>query len=415
MSQAERRLRILFLSQYFPPEIGAPQIRMYELAKRLHDAGDQVTVVTAFPNYPTGIFHEGYRKGFAMEEDMDGIRVLRRRHYATPNSGFFRRILNWLSFVATSLTAVRKVGPVDVIFVQSPPLTIGLAVLTFSRLKRAPFVFNVSDIWPESAVQLGMLRNKTAIWLAEKLERHLYKRAARVTVPTPGMLERLAARGIPREKLFLLTNGVDTTTYQPEPPDPQLAQQLGLDGQKVFLYAGTHGLSQGLDVILEAAKQTKDPNILYVLAGEGADKAALVAKAKAENIRNVRFLPNQPKSSMPRFLNLAYAAVIPLKPLDLFKNALPSKMFESMAIGQPIIGSFWGEAASLVESAGCGIVTEPGDAAALEAAVETLASDPERARAMGAKGREYVVEHFNRAKIAVRLRELLLECARPER
>lgn len=413
MSQPERRLRILFLSQYFPPEIGAPQIRMFELAKRLHDAGDQVTVVTAFPNYPTGVFQDGYRKGFAMEEDMDGVRVLRRRHYATPNSGFFRRIVNWLSFVATSLTAVRKVGPVDVIFVQSPPLTLGLAVLAFSRLKRAPFVFNVSDVWPESAVQLGILRNRSAIWLAERLERHLYKRAARVTVPTPGILERLVARGIPRDKLFLLTNGVDVDVYQPQAPDPALARELGLDGHKIFLYAGTHGLSQGLDVILEAAKRTSDPDILYVLAGEGADKDALVAKARAQKIDNVRFLPNQPKAAMPRFLNLAYAAVIPLKPLDVFRSALPSKMFESMAIGQPIVGSLWGEAATLVESAGCGIVTQPGDPAALEAAVQALAADPERARTMGSRGREYVVEHYNRAKIAVRLRALLLECARP--
>jgi glycosyltransferase involved in cell wall biosynthesis len=415
MSLPERRLRIVFLSQYFPPEIGAPQARMYELAKRLREAGDEVTVVTAFPNYPTGVFQDGYRRGFAMEEDMDGVRVLRRRHFATPNSGFARRILNWLSFVGTSLTALPTLGPVDVIFVQSPPLTIGLAVLALSRAKRAPFVFNVSDIWPESAVQLGMLRNRFAIWLAERLEQHLYERAARVTVPTPGMLERLVARGIPREKLFLLTNGVDTDVFQPAAPDPALAQQLGLDAHKVFLYAGTHGLSQGLDVILDAARRTRDPGILYVLAGEGADKDALVARARSEKIGNVRFLPNQPKASMPSLLNVAYAAIIPLRPLDVFRNALPSKMFESMAVGQPIVGSFWGEAATLVESAGCGIVTPPGDAVALELAVEELATDPERARAMGSRGREYVIEHYNRAKIAVRLRGLLLEVARPAR
>jgi glycosyltransferase involved in cell wall biosynthesis len=386
---------------------------MYELARRLQDAGDDVTVVTAFPNYPTGVIHPGYGGRFAMEERMDGVRVLRRWVYATPNSGFFRRIVNWFSFVLSSLTALPQLGRTDVIFVQSPPLPIGVAVLAFSRLKRAPFVFNVSDIWPQSAIELGILRNRAAIWVAERLERHLYKRAARVTVPTAGMLERLVARGIPREKLFLLTNGVDTETYQPQAPDRQLAQKLGLDGHKVFLYAGTHGLSQGLDVILEAAKLTRDGDILYVLAGEGADKAALTAKAKSEGIANVRFLPNQPKDSMPGLLNLAYAAIIPLKPLDLFKNALPSKMFESMAVGQPIVASLWGEAATLVEAAGCGIVTQPGDAAALEAAVETLAADPERARKMGRMGREYVVEHFNREKIAVRLRALLLECARP--
>ena len=411
----DRGMRIMFLTHYFPPEIGAPQARMFELAKRLDEIGDEVTVVTAFPNYPTGVIHEGYRDRFAMEERMDGVRVVRRWVFATPNSGFFKRILNWLSFVVTSLTTLRQIGPVDVIFVQSPPLPIGIATLAFSRLKRAPFVFNVSDIWPQSAVELGMLRSKFAIRLAEMLEMHIYRRASRVTVPTPGMLERLASRRVPREKLVLLTNGVDTAAYQPQPPDENLAAQLGLNGHKVFLYAGTHGLSQGLDVILEAAKLTHDSDVLYVLAGEGADKAALVAKARSQGITNVRFLPNQPKSSMPALLNLAYAGIISLRPLDLFRSALPSKMFESMAVGQPLVAALWGEGADLVTAAGCGLVTEPGNAAQLREAVEALAANPERAKAMGRKGREYVDEHFNRRKIAQRLHDLLAEVARKRR
>src|ERR1051325_6113328 len=298
-----RSLRITFLSHYFPPEVGAPQIRMFELARQLVAAGESVTVVTAFPNYPTGVVHDGYRGRFAMEEEMDGVRVLRRWVFATPNTGFFKRQLNHLSFVVTSLTALRALGPTDVIFVQSPPLFIGLAAVMFSRLKHAPFVFNVSDIWPQSAIELGMLNNRLAIWLAEKLEWHLYKRACRVTVPTPGMRERLVERGLSPEKVVLLTNGVDTHVYQPAPPDPKLADELGLNGHKIFLYAGTHGLSQGLDVILEAAKRTTDDDVVYVLAGEGADKEALVEKAKAEGIDNVRFLPNQPQSAMPGLLN----------------------------------------------------------------------------------------------------------------
>jgi glycosyltransferase involved in cell wall biosynthesis len=410
--KAEQRLRIMFLSHYFPPEVGAPQARMFELAKRLHDAGETVTVLTAFPNYPTGVVQEGYRGRFAMEERMDGLRVVRRWVFATPNAGVFKRIFNWLSFVTTSLTALRTVGPVDVIFVQSPPLPIGLAALAYSRLKRAPFVFNVSDIWPESAVQLGMLRGRFMVGMAEWLEMHLYRRAARVTVPTPGMLERLAARGVSRAKLVWLTNAVDTAVYRPEAADPELARRLGLDGRKIFLYAGTHGLSQGLDVILEAAKLTDDPDILYVLAGEGADKAALVAKARAEGIANVRFLPNQPKSSMPALLNLAYAGIVPLRPLDVFRNALPSKMFESMAVAQPIVAALWGEGAEMVRASACGLVTEPGDARQMRDAVVKLAADPQGAREMGRRGRAYVDEHYNRDRIAVRLHELLREVAR---
>ncbi len=415
MPATQSGLRVTFLTHYFPPEVGAAQARMHELAQRLAESGDEVTVVTAFPNYPNGVIAPGYRGKRFMEERMDGFRVLRSWVLAAPNRGFFKRILNHLSFCVSSIGSIRRVGPTDVIFVQSPPLLIGIATLAYSRFKEAPFIFNVSDIWPQSAVELGMLRNPLAIRLAEMLERHLYRRAARVTVPTPGMLERLVARGIPREKLFLLTNGVDTSTYQPQAPDPELAQKLGLGGRKIFLYAGTHGLSQGLDVVLEAAKLTKDPAILYALVGDGADKDALVAKAEAQRIENVRFLPSQPKSVMPALLNLAYASIIPLRRLDLFKSALPSKMFESMAVGRPIVAAVWGEAATMVEAAGCGLVAEPEDARSLHEAVATLAADPALARRMGEQGRRYVMQHFDRRDIANRLGRLLEETARRNR
>ena len=388
---------------------------MFELAKRLTEAGDDVTVLTAFPNYPTGEVREGYRHRFAMEEDMDGVRVLRRWVFATPNAGVFRRLVNHFSFVASSLTALRALGRTDVIFVQSPPLPIGLAAFVLSKLKRAPYIFNVSDIWPKSAVELGMLTNPLAVRLAEALERFIYRHAARITVPTTGIRDELAARGIPRHKLFHLTNGVDVELFHPEPPDPTLGARIGIEGRKVFMYAGTHGLSQGLDVILEAARLTTNQEILYVLAGDGADKAALVHKVETDGIHNVRFLAPQPRSSMPELLNLAYAAVIPLKGLEVFKSALPSKMYESMAVGQPIVASMWGQAADLVRETGCGVVTEPGDAEALRDAVESLAADPAAARRMGANGRAFAVEHFNRSKIAARLGELLLETASGER
>jgi len=413
---AESPLRVIFLTHYFPPEVGAPQSRLFELASRLAATGHSVTVVTGFPNYPTGVVPAEYRGRRSMEERLDGVRVLRTPVYATPNKGFVRRILNHLSFAFSSLFATRRAGPADVIFVESPPLFIGLAALAYTRLKRAPFIFNVSDIWPQSAVELGALRNRFAVRLAEMLELHLYRRAARVSVVTPGMLERLAARGVPRAKLFLLTNGVDTATYQPAAaPNAEMAQKFGLAGRKVFLYAGTHGLAQGLDTILEAAKLTTDPDVLYVLAGDGAEKEALMKKASAEEIGNVTFIPNQPKSAMPALLNLAYATIIPLRRLDLFKSALPSKMFESMAASRPVVAALWGEAADLIRAARCGIVVEPEDPQAIRDAVEKLAVDPKLAAALGANGRTYVAENFERGKIATRLADLLRETAAPAR
>ena len=412
MSATDRKLRVTFLTHYFPPEVGPAQTRLHELAKRLIAAGETVTVVTGFPNYPAGEIFPGYRGKRFMEDTFDGIRVLRTWVFATRSRGFIGRLLNYYSFPMFSLLAVRKLGPTDIIYVQSPPLFTGLAALWFSRLKRAPYIFNVSDIWPQSAVELGMLRNRFAIRLAEMLERHIYRRATRITVATPGILERLAVRGVPREKIFLLTNGVDTAAYNVSSPDRDLAKRLGLDGHKVFMYAGLHGLAQGLDVILEAAKLTRNPDVLYVFVGDGADKPALVAKAEAEGISNVRFLPIQPTSTLPAVLNLAYATVIPLRRLDLFKAALPSKLFDSMAASRPIVAPLWGEAAALVEAAACGLVVEPEDARGVQEAVEKLAADPALAQRLGEQGRRYVVEHFNRDDIAKRLVKLLEETAR---
>ncbi len=405
-------LRIVILTHYFPPEVGAPQARLYELASRAVRAGHTVTVVTGFPNYPTGVIPENYRGRFRMEEDLDGIRVIRTWVYATPNRGFVRRILNHLSFALSSLTAIGRLADVDVFFVESPPLFTGLAALAYRRLKRAPYIFNVSDIWPQSAVELGALRNRFEIRLAEMLEMHLYRKAARISVVTPGMVKRLARRGVSREKLYLLTNGVDTSVFRPAPPNMELARSLGLDERKVFLYAGTHGMAQGLHTVLEAARLTADANVLYVLAGEGAEKEALVLRARSEGISNIRFVPNQPKQVMPDLLNLAYATIVPLKRLDLFKSALPSKMFESMATAKPIVASLWGEAADLVNAAGCGVVVPPEDPAALREAVEKLAASPVQAGELGERGRQYVMAHFDRELIASRFLDLLRDSVR---
>src|SRR5438093_2350791 len=413
MRTGGRALRVVLLTHYFPPEIRAPQSRLYELAARTVASGHEVTVLTTFPNYPTGVIPDSYRRRFRVEEKIDGIRVIRTWVYATPNRGFLRRLLNHLSFALSSLTAASRLGHVDVFFVESPPLFIGLAALTFQRLKRAPFIFNVSDIWPQSAVELGALKNRLAIRLAEWLEMHLYLKAARISVVTPGMLERLVARGVPRERMALLTNGVDTLVFRPAQPNIELARRLGLGEYKVFLYAGTHGMAQGLDTVLEAARRTRNTEVLYVLAGEGAEKEVLMQQARSQGLDNVRFLPNQPKREMPDLINLAYSSIVPLKRLDLFRSALPSKMFESMAVARPIVASLWGEAADMVEFARCGIVIEPESPEAMAAAVERLAADPRLAHELGENGRRYVEKNFDRETIARRFVELLETAARP--
>lgn len=408
----EAPIRLVILTHYFPPEVGAPQARLSELARRLVAQGVHVTVVTGFPNYPSGGVAPGYRGRFSMREEMSGVTVLRTWVFATPNKGFGKRLLNHFSFALSSLFALRRAGPADVVFVESPPLAIGLAAFAWSWVKRAPFIFNVSDIWPRSAVEMGALRSRSAIRLAEWLERSLYRHAKKVSVVTPGIVDKLAARGVPKDKLFLLTNAVDTDLFKPDTPDTELARRLGMEGRKVFLYAGTHGLAQGLDTILQAAKFVEAPEVLFVLAGEGADKERLQAMAAKESIGNVLFLPNQPREAMPRLLNLAYATVIPLRKLEVFKAALPSKMFESMASERPIVLGVWGEAAKLVEDAGCGVVVEAESPAALASAVQALVADPARARTLGANGRRYALDNFDRDRVAGRFLELLREVSR---
>ena len=409
----EESLRIAIVTHYFPPEVGAAASRLIELAQRFRDGGNEVTVLTGLPNYPTGVIPARYRGRLRMADEVGGVRVLRGWILPAPNRGFLRRVLNHVSLTVAVLLNAKRAGPIDVVFVQSPPLFAGLAGLALRRLKRAPFVFNVSDIWPESAVQMGALKNRLAIRLAEAVERHLYREARRITVATPGMVARLAARGIALDKLVLLRNGVDTDSYRPLARDEALGRRLDLDdGRQVFLYAGNHGMAQGLGVILDAAALVKSHRVLFQFVGDGADKAALEASARARGLDNVRFAPSLPKEEMPALLNLAYAAVIPLRALELFRSAVPSKLFEAMAVGRPIVAALWGEAASLIESARCGVVVPPEDGAALAAAVDRLAGDAALAAELGEHGREYVVANFDRKEIARHLADVLRETAR---
>lgn len=403
-ARAEKDQRhVVLLTHYFPPEVGAPQTRLYELAVRTAAAGNRVTVVTGMPNYPTGVIAPGYGGRARSIEHMDGLEVIRTWVYATPNRGFVKRLANHLSFCLSSLLALPRLRDVDLVFVESPPLFLGMTAWVYRAVTGAPYVFNVSDIWPQSAVELGALRQRPLIWLAERLELASYRAAARVSVVTEGIRERLEARGVPAAKLFVLTNGVDADFYRPAP-------KVAAGARKVFLYAGTHGLAQGLDVVLDAARLLDRPDVEFLLVGEGADKDRLVALAAG--LPNVRFGDPVAKAQMPALLNDAYATVIPLRRLDLFKGALPSKMFEAMATERPILLGVWGEAAELVTAADCGLVVPPEDAAALAAAVGRLADDPREAARLGANGRRYVLEHFSREALCRRFLGLVEQAVR---
>jgi len=409
-------MNVLFLTHYFPPEIGAPQTRLFELGRRLVGRGHRVTVLTGFPNYPTGVIPETYRGRLFQREDMAGMRVVRAWIYATPNRGFFRRLLNHLSLTFSSIPASLGVKSVDVVVIESPPLFLGIAGYIISRLKRAPYVFNVADLWPETAVALGALNNPLLVRMAEKLEWFLYRRAARVATVTRGIRHILMERGLTEDRVVLLTNGVDTDYFHPEIDPTPAIQQLGLDERTTVAYAGTHGMAQGLETLIEAARLLKDEaGIRFVMVGEGAEKSTLVARTNRYDLKNLDFFPNQPQSFMPHLWAAVGIAVVSLRKLEIFHSALPSKLFEIMAMERPVVLAAEGEARELVLEAEAGIVVEPENPTELAEAILYLAGDAEARQRYGRNGRRYVQAHFSREHLTDVLETVLDEIGKEVR
>jgi len=390
--------RILFITPYFPPEVGAAQARMSETALRLAQRGHVVTVLTTLPNYPKGVVFPGYEHGQRRREDWRGVRVIRVWSYISADKGFFSRILSQLSFgLLAPLLAFGAVGQPDVIIVGSPPLFDAFAGRALAWLKRCPYIFTVADIWPESAVQLGVLRNRAFIWLAERLEWSTYLKAASVWALTDGIRLSLIARGLPETHVFRLTNGVDTTKFQPIPRGEARAA-LGWDNRFVVLYAGTIGLAQGLEIILGAAERLRDkPDVLFLLVGEGVKKDELKSEAARRGLTNVEFRDSFPYERMPVLLSASDACLVSLKNLPLFTGAIPSKLYEIMACGRPILLAVDGEARNLVErQAGAAIYVPPEDGEALANGVLALLQHPDEARTLGERGRAFVVANYDR-------------------
>lgn len=406
-------MRILFITQYFPPEIGAPQNRISDLALRLSEAGHAVTILTAFPNYPEGRVADPYRGRLRMIDHWRGLKVVRTWIYATPAKGFVPRLWNYFSFVLSSMIlGTRAAGPQDVVIVEAPPLFLGLAGLFISRMERARMVFNISDLWPESAVALGVIRNRVLIRVADRLERFIYQRSDLISGQTRGIVRSVAAR-MPLKPVYLLTNGVAIERFPAAGDRPRqdalLRLEPSLEGKLIVGYAGLHGLAQGLETVLETARRLRSrDDIAFVFVGDGVEKSKLKEIAGRLDLANVFFLDSQPRERVPGILAGFDAALIPLKRLDLFKGALPSKMFEAMAAGLPLLVMIDGEARALMETAEAGVYVPPEDPEALAEAVTALAADRVRCRGLGENGRRFVLRYFDRAVIAKRFEHALL-------
>jgi len=389
-------MRFLILTQYFPPETGAAQVRLKELAKGLQRQGHEVVIVTAFPNHPSGVIPPKYRGYWSMKDEVEGLPVYRTWVYPVQRGRFWKRLLNYFSFTFSSLWGILKAGPCDVLFVESPPLFLGMTAVLGSWIKRARLVFNVSDLWPESAVALGLVTNKTMIRMTEALETWLYNRSWKLSAVTIGIRDTWIKRGIPAEKIAFLPNGVNLELFRPLPPDQEFKEKLGLQDKFVLVYTGTMGYAQGLESVLEAANQLRsEPQYHFLFLGDGTEKPKLEEMAKEMKLPNVQFLGFQPVTDMPRYLSLAAGSIIPLKKLKLFEGARPSKMFPAMGCAVPVIYSGEGEAVELVREAGAGFTVEPENPNEMAQAFRSLYELSDQGKSMGENGRRYVEEHYS--------------------
>jgi glycosyltransferase involved in cell wall biosynthesis len=402
-------MRIIIVTHYFPPEIGAPQARLSALAAAWAADGDDVTVLTGMPNHPTGVIAPQYRGAIRRRERRDGYRVLRTWLYATPNEGMARKTIGHLSFMISSvLLGGHASGPADVVVVSSPTFFAIGAGWLLARLKRARLVVEVRDLWPAIFTELGVLTSRPMIRLLERLELAAYAAADTVIVVSDGFRANLIGRDVPADKVHTIRNGVRPGEFDPDAPaDTQLRARLGACPHDcLVLYAGTHGISQGLSSVADAAARLIDEPIRFAFVGEGADKHRLQHRVAEHGLRNVTLLPGIPHEQVPALLAAADICLVPLRDVPLFSSFIPSKMFEYLAAGKPVVAALAGEAAQILREAGAWIVP-PGDSEALAAAIRTLAADPQRRQAMGCQGRCYVEEHFDRGTLARLYRKVL--------
>ncbi|PJI89783.1 glycosyltransferase WbuB [Sphingomonas koreensis] len=397
-------MRILFLTDNFPPEVNAPASRTFEHCREWVRAGHQVTVITCAPNFPGGKVFGGYRNRLRQTETMDGIEVIRVWSYMTANEGFAKRVLDYVSFMVSAIVAGLFVGRPDVIVGTSPQFFTAVAARVLGTLKRVPWVFELRDIWPESIKAVSALNGDSAVirWL-EKLELHLYHHAARVVAVTNAFKDNLVARGIDPQKIEIVTNGVDLSRYGPQAKDAELEAQLGLQGRFVAGYVGTHGMAHALETLIDAAAllaaRPDGQNIRIVLIGDGARKAKLVAMAAERSLPNLLFLDSVSKDQIIRYWSVLDAAIIHLRKNPLFETVIPSKLFEAMGMGVPVVMGVGGEAGGIVHAGETGILFEPENPAALADALIALANDDTARNAL--KGNALrVAKQYDRSYLA---------------
>lgn len=402
-------MRIVFFSHYYPPEVNAPASRTSEHCRIWAKGGHDVTVVTSAPNHPRGVIYPGYRNKLFQMETIDGVNVVRVWTFLAANEGFGRRTINYLSFMMSATLAVLRLPRPDVFVSTSPQFFCGLTGLAAKLVRRAPWVLEIRDLWPESIITVGAMRKGLVTRLLEKLETTAYRHANRIVAVTDSFVSHIAERCDDRDKISVVKNGADLSFFSRGFDAGEYKDKFGFEGRFVAAYVGTHGMAHGLDTIIEAANLLRDDRrIGFLMVGDGAERTRLMAKAEALKLDNLRIVGQLPKADMPAIWAATDASIILLRRSDTFKKVLPSKMFEAMAMACPIILGVEGEAKALLETANAGIAIMPENADQLARAVMRLVDDPALCRRFGESGSLHVRERYDRAKLAARYLDVLV-------
>lgn len=411
--QKDTGIHILLIHQAFAALDEPGGTRHYEMARVFASHGHRVTVITSPISYLTGRSGSGRVRWVAREEPEPGITLLRAYAYPALHRSFFHRLLNFVSFMFSSFFIGLGVKNVDVIWGTSPPIFQGWTAWLLARLKRVKFLFEIRDLWPAFAIAVGVLRNPLLIRLSNWLEGFLYRHADTIVVNSPGFIQHISEKG--GRDIHLVANGVDPAMFDVKDNGEDFQKKHDLIGKFVVMYAGAHGISNDLEVLLSAARQTReDARIVYALVGDGKEKDYLQRLAEEWELTNVRFLPPYPKSEMSGVLAAADACLAILKPLEMYKTTYPNKVFDYMAAGKPVLCAIDGVIRQVVEDARAGEFIQPGNAAALANTVQTWAGDAEYCAQMGKNGREYVGVHFNRQLLADQMEALLINLVHPK-
>lgn len=400
-------MKILYVSQYYPPEMGAPAARAAELARHWAEDGHAVTVLTGFPNHPTGVVPAEYRRRFRRlisREPDRRLNVVRTWLLPLPNRKAHERILNYSSFCLSASTTGLFVSRPDVVIASSPQLLVGLAGWWLARCHGVPFVFEVRDLWPESLSAVGMGAAHTPLHRSlARLAAFLYRKAHRIVVVTPAFRDFLIQRWkLPPTKIAVVENGVETQLFRPQRPDAALRQELGGQGKFLVSYIGTLGMAHGLETLVDAAAQLQSstPNVAFAVVGEGAEKERIASLVRSRGLNNISLLDQQPRERIPGYICASDACLVLLRRDEIFRTVIPTKMLEFMACARPVIVGVDGLARSIVEQARSGIFVQPEDPSDLAAAIRCLAANATLRDLLGRNGRRYIVEHFSRRRTA---------------